>query len=64
MLTHSDPRTTFVIDGLICPKCGVIQRQLNPPQEHKGVVIKGWHKAWWEDDPELEKKMRERWLYR
>jgi len=48
MLAHSDPRTTFVIDGLVCPKCGVVQRQLVPEQKHAGVIIKRWHPAWWE----------------
>lgn len=51
MLRHSDPKTTFELDGWICTECMIIIKDSEkvPFRERRGVIIKEFRKAWWED---------------
>jgi hypothetical protein len=44
MVRHAEG--TFDEDGWICPNCLAIQKELNPRQTYKGIIVKSLRKAW------------------
>jgi transposase-like protein len=61
ILIHS--KGTFEDDGLVCMNCGKVFEGKPDETVPKHIKIKGWRRAWWESNPELERQMHERWLY-
>ena len=52
---------TFTEEGWLCVNCKAVQKEIVPQQLHRGVVVKGFRKAWWESQMTPE-EWQKKWL--